>query len=61
MQIDHVPFFTAIILNWIPVPQNDSSKEIVIDSLDYLTSKNKCELHAFVFMHRHYSYSPRIG
>ena len=53
MPFYHVQFFTASILIWIQILQNDSYKDIIIDSLDYLTSKNKCEVYAFVIMPNH--------
>ncbi|MEM9858013.1 MAG: transposase [Bacteroidota bacterium] len=53
MPFHYVQFFTATILNWIPVLQNDSYKNIIIDSLNYLVSKGKCDIYAFVIMPNH--------
>lgn len=53
MPFHYVQFFTATILNWTPVLQNDSYKNVIIDSLDYLVKKGKCHIYAFVIMPNH--------
>ncbi|MEM6523191.1 MAG: transposase [Bacteroidota bacterium] len=53
MPFHHVQFFTATILNWIPVLHHDSYKDIIIDSLNYLVVKGKSDLYGFVIMPNH--------
>jgi len=46
-------FFTATILNWKPVLQNDHHKFIVINSLEFLSTQKKVSIYAFVIMPTH--------
>ena len=46
-------FFTATIYEWQPVLADNKSKDIIIDSLQFLVSKKRIELNAFVIMNNH--------
>jgi putative transposase len=46
-------FFTATNLNWLPLLQNDQHKQIVLDSLLFLTTQKRVILYAFVIMYNH--------
>jgi REP element-mobilizing transposase RayT len=46
-------FFTATIYEWQPVLADDQYKEIIIESLQFLVTKKRIELNAFVIMHNH--------
>ncbi len=50
----HYPhFFTATILEWKHLLQQDKLKEIIINSLRFLVEKNRVEVFAFVIMSNH--------
>ena len=50
----HPPqFFTATILNWISLLTSDVYKKIIIDSLRFLTEKQKVKVYGFVIMPNH--------
>ena len=59
-------FFTATIKSWKHLFKDDSFKDIVICSLDYLTKNKFIDLYAFVIMSNHihliwqafYGYTP---
>jgi REP element-mobilizing transposase RayT len=46
-------FYTATILDWKYLLQEDNFKDIIISSLQYLVTKNKIKLYAFVIMSNH--------
>lgn len=46
-------FFTATILNWLPVLEDDKYKDIIINSLKYLTEKERVTVYGFVIMPNH--------
>ena len=46
-------FFTATIYEWQPVLADDKCKDIIKDSLQFLVSKKRIELNAFVIMNNH--------
>ncbi len=46
-------FFTVTIYEWQPVLADDQYKEIIIESLQFLVTKKRIELNAFVIMHNH--------
>ena len=46
-------FFTATIYKWQPVLADDEYKNIIIQSLQFLVSKKRIELNAFVIMSNH--------
>lgn len=50
---DYILFFTATILDWIPLLDSDKYKDIIINSLRYLTKNNKAVVYAFVIMPNH--------
>ena len=50
----HYPsFFTATILEWKPLLQQDNFKDIVINSLKFLVKDNRVEIFGFVIMKNH--------
>jgi putative transposase len=53
-------FYTATINSWKPLLQNDQFKEIIIESLSYLSAQGKIEVFAFVLMpnHVHFIWKP---
>jgi len=46
-------FYTATILEWQHLLKPDKYKDIIVQSLQYLTSNKKITLHAFVIMSNH--------
>ena len=46
-------YFTATIYEWQTVLADDSHKDIIIDSLQYLVNDKRIELNAFVIMSNH--------
>lgn len=46
-------FFTATILNWMPLLHNDHYKEIIINSLRFAIKEKRIKLIAFVIMQNH--------
>ncbi|GAB2809605.1 hypothetical protein GCM10027043_06070 [Ferruginibacter profundus] len=46
-------FFTATILEWKPLLQQDDIKQIIVKSLRYLVQQKRIQLHAFVLMCNH--------
>lgn len=46
-------FYTATILEWKPLLQQDKYKDIIIDSLRFLVTEKRIELNAFVIMSNH--------
>ncbi len=46
-------YFTATIYEWQPILTDDSHKDIIIESLQYLVNDKRIELNAFVIMHNH--------
>ena len=54
INFDHHPqFFTATILEWKPLLKDDSYKDIVIKSLQFLKSEGSIVIYAFVIMPNH--------
>jgi putative transposase len=49
----HPQFFTATILEWKPLLKEDSFKDIIIKSLDFLSKENSIVIYAFVIMPNH--------
>jgi REP element-mobilizing transposase RayT len=54
-------FFTATILNWIRVLDDDKLKDIIIDSLKFLKKEKRIQLFAFVIMPNHIHLVWQIG
>lgn len=53
MEKGKIYFFTATINNWLPVLEKTEYKEIIIDSLSYLTKNSAIDVYAFVIMPNH--------
>lgn len=53
METDLIYFYTATILNWIPLLRDDSYKKIITDSLNYLVKKGTIKVYGFVIMPNH--------
>ena len=51
--IEWPQFFTATILDWKPLLQNDDYKDIIIDALRFAIKKRRINLYAFVIMNNH--------
>ena len=50
----HYPtFFTATVLEWKPLLQQDNFKDIIINSLEFLVKDNRVEIFGFVIMKNH--------
>lgn len=50
---NHAQFFTATILEWKHLLKEDEYKDIVIESLKFLTKENSVKIYAFVIMPNH--------
>ncbi len=46
-------FFTATILEWKGLLKNDKYKDIILESLKFLTGENRIRVYAFVIMDNH--------
>jgi len=46
-------FFTATVLEWIPLLKQDKYKELVLESLRFMVTEKRIHLFAFVFMSNH--------
>ena len=46
----HTEFFTATILHWQKLLQDDYLKQILVDSLQWLVKENRCFVYAFVII-----------
>jgi REP element-mobilizing transposase RayT len=53
IEIGNLYFWTATINNWYKLMQDDSWKQIIVDSLTYLSAKGKITVYAFVIMPNH--------
>ncbi len=53
MESQQVYFFTATILGWKPILENNSYKQLVLDSMAYLINQNRCAIFGFVLMPNH--------
>ena len=53
MEIGQIYFWTATINNWQRLLQPDEFKDVIIGSLQYLSSKDKVDVFAFVIMPNH--------
>ena len=49
----HVEFFTATILRWQHLLAADTYKQIIIDSLQWLSREGRCIIYGFVIMPNH--------
>ena len=46
-------FLSATNLNWLPLMQPDSNKQIIVDSLAFLVKDKRVKVYAFVIMNNH--------
>ncbi|QJD95117.1 transposase [Mucilaginibacter robiniae] len=53
MQLNTIYFYTASILNWIPLLQADKFKHIILSSLIHLVEQKKMKVYGFVIMPNH--------
>ena len=53
MKAGNLYFFTASILDWVPLLRKKEFKEIILDSLNYLVRLGKVKVFAFVIMPNH--------
>ena len=53
METEKLYFFTATILEWKPLLKEDVFKDIIMDSLEFLVTKKRNLLKAFVIMPNH--------
>ena len=53
VEIGNIYFWTATINAWIKLLTPDTLKQLIIDSLYYLSQKKKIEVYAFVIMPNH--------
>ena len=51
--IDHPQFVTITALDWKPLIRSDKSKQLIVDSLDFLVRSNRIKVFAFVIMDNH--------
>lgn len=50
----HTEFLTGTIFGWNHLLKDDSHKDIIVDSLQWLATKQKCIVNAFVIMPNHF-------
>lgn len=50
---DYAQFFTATITDWVPVLQFPETKQIILDSLQFLVADKRAYIYAFVIMNNH--------
>ncbi|MCB9034670.1 MAG: transposase [Chitinophagales bacterium] len=53
MNLGQIYFWTATIYNWQHLLSEDESKDIIVDSMKYLSDMNKIDVFAFVIMPNH--------
>ena len=53
IELGEIYFWTATINKWQPLLQRDDYKNVVISSLEYLSSMGKIDVFAFVIMPNH--------
>ena len=54
MNFEHYPqFFTATILEWKPLLENDTYKQIIVDSLQFMVKEKRVTVFGFVIMPNH--------
>ena len=49
----HPQFFTATILNWMPLLKEDKYKDIIVSSLKFLVANKRVKVFSFVIMPNH--------
>jgi putative transposase len=61
MYEEHFPeFITVTCYEWLPLISKTSEKEIIIESLQFLTEQKKVTVYAFVLMDNHFHLIWRI-
>ena len=60
MELGQLYFWTATINKWQKLLHDDRFKQVILGSLQYLTSKNKIDVFAFVLMPNHLHFIWRI-
>lgn len=53
MELNKMYFYTATILKWQKLLKPDKYKDIIINSLRFLSNKGKIQIHIFVIMPNH--------
>ncbi len=53
MEFNKIQFFTATILKWKNLLENDKYKQIIISSMSFLSNQNRAKIFAFVIMPNH--------
>jgi putative transposase len=51
---EHPEFITTTCLEWKPLLRDDRFKDVVIESLDFLTKANRITVYGFVIMSNHF-------
>jgi putative transposase len=49
----HANYFTATCLDWTPILREDRFKQIIVDSLQFLTDVNRIDVYAFCITNNH--------
>jgi putative transposase len=50
----YADYLTVTCLEWLPLLKDDCMKDIIIDSLSFLTKNNRVSVYAFVIMSNHF-------
>jgi putative transposase len=50
---EHAEFITITCLNWIPIVMESRFKDIIIESLSFLTKANRIQVYGFAIMSNH--------
>jgi putative transposase len=53
LELNKTYFYTVAIIDWKPLLKDDGLKDIIVDSLNYLSGKNFINVYAFVIMPNH--------
>lgn len=53
MELNQIYFYTATILDWIPLLRSEKFKDIIINSLIHLIQNEKIKVYGFVIMPNH--------
>jgi putative transposase len=51
---EHPEFITVTCLEWKPILQDDRFKDVIIESLSFLTKESRITVYAFVIMQNHF-------
>ena len=58
---EHAEFLTVTCLEWTHVLQEDRFKDIVIDSLRFLSEEERIKVYGFVIMSNHFHLISQMG